>query len=93
VPGTESQQAQELLNQKFPEASGAFARVVYAAPEGHTLDEPEYQAAVMDSVEKAKRADEVQTVIDPYSAEGDQQGRPDRLRGRDLPDARERDRH
>src|SRR5262245_50642069 len=68
VPGTESQQAQELLNQKYPEASGAFARVVYAAPEGHTLNEPEYKAAVMDSVSKAKGADEVQTVIDPYTA-------------------------
>jgi uncharacterized membrane protein YdfJ with MMPL/SSD domain len=68
VPGTESQQAQELLNQKYPEASGTFARVVYAAPEGHTLNEPEYKSAVMESVDKAKGADEVQTVIDPYSA-------------------------
>ena len=68
VPGTESQQAQQLLQKKYPEASGAFARVVYAAPDGHTLDEPSYRAAVMDSVAKAKGADEVQTVVDPYSA-------------------------
>src|SRR5689334_5608758 len=68
VPGTESQQAQELLEQKYPEASGTFARVVFAAPEGHRVDEPQYKAAVMDSVERAKDADGVQTVIDPYSA-------------------------
>jgi len=68
VPGTESQQAQELLEEKYPEASGAFARVVFAAPAGHRVDEPRYQAAVMDSVERAEDADEVQTVIDPYSA-------------------------
>jgi uncharacterized membrane protein YdfJ with MMPL/SSD domain len=68
VPGTESQQAQRLLEQKYPEASGTFARVVYAAPAGHRVDEPEYKAAVMESVERAKGADEVQTVIDPYSA-------------------------
>jgi putative drug exporter of the RND superfamily len=68
VPGTESQQAQKLLEQKYPEASGTFARVVFAAPEGHRVDEPQYKAAVMDSVERAKGADEVQTVIDPYSA-------------------------
>ena len=37
VPGTESQQAQELLEEKFPEASGATARVVYAAPQGETV--------------------------------------------------------
>src|SRR5689334_4161063 len=68
VPGTESQQAQKLLEAKYPEASGAFARVVYAAPAGHRVDEPEYKQAVMDSVARAKGADEVQTVIDPYSA-------------------------
>ena len=37
VPGTESQQAQELLEQKYPAASGTYARVVFAAPEGETL--------------------------------------------------------
>src|SRR5215217_3048775 len=68
VPGTESQQAQKLLEEKYPEASGAFARVVFAAPAGHRVDEPRYHAAVMDSVERAEGADEVQTVIDPYSA-------------------------
>jgi RND superfamily putative drug exporter len=28
VPGTESQQAQELLEQKYPAASGTYARLV-----------------------------------------------------------------
>ncbi len=37
VPGTESQQAQELLEQRYPAASGSYARVVFAAPEGETL--------------------------------------------------------
>ena len=37
VPGTESQTAQDLLEQKFPEASGATARMVFAAPDGETL--------------------------------------------------------
>lgn len=34
VPGTESQQAQDLLEEKFPGAGGASARVVFAAPQG-----------------------------------------------------------
>jgi RND superfamily putative drug exporter len=34
VPGTESQQAQDLLEQKFPGAGGASARMVFAAPAG-----------------------------------------------------------
>src|SRR6187455_589105 len=29
VPGTESQQAQELLEQRYPAASGSYARVVF----------------------------------------------------------------
>ena len=32
VPGTESQQAQDLLEKKFPGAGGGTARVVFAAP-------------------------------------------------------------
>src|SRR5262245_30926550 len=40
VPGTESQQAQRLLERKFPEASGAYARVVYEAPSGEKLTDP-----------------------------------------------------
>ena len=37
VPGTESQVAQDLLTEKFPEASGGSARVVFAAPEGEKI--------------------------------------------------------
>jgi putative drug exporter of the RND superfamily len=43
VPGTEAQRAIDLLDQKFPGTGGATARVVFAAPRGHTLDEPQYQ--------------------------------------------------
>jgi RND superfamily putative drug exporter len=42
VPGTESQRALDLLNEKFPGTGGATARVVVAAPAGHTLDEASY---------------------------------------------------
>src|ERR1700750_1519202 len=38
VPGTESQRAQDLLEQKFPGAGGASARVVFQAPEGESLE-------------------------------------------------------
>jgi RND superfamily putative drug exporter len=68
VPGTESQQAQELLEEKFPEASGATARVVYAAPQGKTLAEPSSRAAVEASLAEAAEAEDVQRVISPYEA-------------------------
>jgi len=69
VPGTESQQAQEMLEQRFPAASGASARMVFAAPSGETLTEPENQAAVMASLDDAKKATGVSMVVDPYSAD------------------------
>ena len=67
VPGTESQVAQDLLQEKFPEAGGGSARVVFAAPEGEKLTDAENKAAVMASVENASKAPEVTAVQDPYS--------------------------
>ena len=67
VPGTESQVAQDLLQEKFPEASGGSARVVFAAPKGEKLTDAENKAAVMESVENASKAPEVTAVQDPYS--------------------------
>jgi RND superfamily putative drug exporter len=68
VPGTESQQAQDLLYEKYPGAGGASARVVYRAPEGETLTDEQNKAVVMESVGLASKAKDVLQVIDPYSA-------------------------
>ena len=68
VPGTESQRAQDLLHEKYPGAGGASARVVFAAPEGEKLTDPENKAAVMETVGEAKHASGVSFVIDPYRA-------------------------
>jgi uncharacterized membrane protein YdfJ with MMPL/SSD domain len=66
VPGTESQQAQDLLEKKFPAASGASARVVFAAPKGEKLTDPDNRAAVRASVAQASGAAEVSAVTDPF---------------------------
>ena len=68
VPGTESQQAQDLLHEKYPGAGGASARVVYEAPAGERLTDPENKSAVMASVKEASKADDVTHVVDPYTA-------------------------
>ena len=68
VPGTESQQAQDLLEAKYPAASGTYARVVYAAPEGHRLTEDKYAKGVEASVAKLQKADDVSKVISPYDS-------------------------
>jgi len=68
VPGTESQQAQDLLEQKFPGAGGASARVVFAAPKGEKLTDKENKEAVEASLARAKQAEGVTQVVDPYEA-------------------------
>jgi uncharacterized membrane protein YdfJ with MMPL/SSD domain len=67
VPGTESQRAQDVLHTKFPGAGGASARVVFATHKGGSLNDPRNRAAVMQSVARLKKADDVSAVIDPYS--------------------------
>jgi RND superfamily putative drug exporter len=66
VPGTESQQAQDLLEQKFPGAGGASARMVFAAPEGQKITDTANKEAVEASLTQAKKADGVTQVTDPY---------------------------
>jgi len=65
VPGTESQQATDLLNEKFPGTGGASARIVFKAPAGQTLADPENQAAVEATLKQAKVADDVEQVTEP----------------------------
>jgi len=67
IPGTQSQQAIDLLNQKFPAASGASARVVFAAPAGHKLTEPSLQTAVATTLANVKSAGQVAAVTNPFT--------------------------
>jgi RND superfamily putative drug exporter len=48
VPGVESQEARDLLEQRFPEASGGSAQLVFHADEGGVLDGD--RAAAVDAV-------------------------------------------
>ncbi|MEV4134157.1 MMPL family transporter [Dactylosporangium sp. NPDC049742] len=59
IPGTESQRAIELLSKKFPGTGGASARIVVAAPPGHTLDEAEYTARAADALVALAKAPQV----------------------------------
>ncbi|MEU6353011.1 MMPL family transporter [Streptomyces sp. NPDC047072] len=65
VPGIESQKAQDLLEEKFPEAAGGVVRVVLAAPEGSTLTESKTAAAVEASLKKVAAVSGVVDVSDP----------------------------
>ncbi len=69
IPGTQSQQAIDLLGERFPEVSadGATARVVFAALEGQTLNDPANRAAVEQVVADLTNAPQVVNVADPYA--------------------------
>ncbi|WP_298321877.1 MMPL family transporter [Haloactinopolyspora sp.] len=70
IPGTESQEAFDLLEERFPAANAeaTSARVVFAAPEGETLADPGHQAAVSDVVAELSAAPQVAQVADPFQA-------------------------
>jgi RND superfamily putative drug exporter len=70
IPGTPSQQAIDLLGERFPQASadGAAARVVFAAPAGQKLTDAAYRTAVERAVAELKQAPEVASVSDPFQS-------------------------
>ena len=65
IPGTTAQKAMDTLQSKMPAAGGATGRIVFAAPEGHTLAEPTYQQAVSEVVTGVSTLPGVVAVIPP----------------------------
>jgi len=65
IPGTPAQAALDQLGEKIPGAGDATGRIVFAAPAGHTLTEPQYQQAIATVVEQSKQLPGVTNVIDP----------------------------
>src|SRR5699024_5281631 len=46
IPGTQAQRAMDHLAEKMPAAGGASGRIVFSAPDGETLDNPEFSQAM-----------------------------------------------
>jgi RND superfamily putative drug exporter len=70
IPGTESQQAAELVAERIPgaNADAAVGRVVFAAPAGQSLRTAARKAAVEASVAALGKADKVASTTDPFAA-------------------------
>ena len=68
LPGTESVEALELLQERFPEAAsnGAAARVVFAADEGEALSDPRYQEAIAEAVQRLNALPDVAAAAGPF---------------------------
>ncbi|MER5767519.1 MMPL family transporter [Streptomyces sp. NPDC001985] len=71
LPGTESQQAFDVLEERFPggSADGATARIVFKAPDGAKMTDAENKAEVGKAVADLEAgSDQVASVVDPYGA-------------------------
>jgi RND superfamily putative drug exporter len=68
IPGTESQQAIDLLAHRFPQVNGASGRIVFAAPEGQQLTGAR-RAAVDAALARVARAPDVRDASDPKVTE------------------------
>ncbi|WBB60898.1 MMPL family transporter [Streptomyces sp. WMMC500] len=70
MPGTESQQAFDLLDERFPEnnAQGAEARLVFQAPDGQRMTATEHKTAVADALGSLDGGGQVASASDPYEA-------------------------
>ncbi|MBO8195127.1 MMPL family transporter [Streptomyces oryzae] len=71
IPGTEAQKAFDLLEDRFPgtKADGATARVVFKAPGGEKITDPQNKADIRRVVTELKSSsDQVARVADPFTA-------------------------
>ncbi|MEU5270911.1 MMPL family transporter [Streptomyces hygroscopicus] len=69
IPGTEAQKAFDLLEQRFPggNADGATARVVFRAPSGEKMTDPDNKAVVTKTIADLKASSpQVASVADPF---------------------------
>ncbi|MFD8380823.1 MMPL family transporter [Streptomyces sp. NPDC059679] len=68
MPGTESQKAFDLLDERFPQSNsqGAEARLVFRAPAGQRVTARENKAAVEDTLRSVDGGAQVASTTDPY---------------------------
>ncbi|MEU9791565.1 MMPL family transporter [Streptomyces sparsogenes] len=68
MPGTESQKAFDLLDERFPQlnSQGAEARLVFRAPDGQRVTASENKAAVEDTLGSLDGGGQVASATDPY---------------------------
>ncbi|GAA1689794.1 MMPL family transporter [Microcella alkalica] len=73
IPGTESQEALDQLEQLFPAAAGASAQAVVVAPDGASVTDPGIRAEIDDLAADLSRIDGVRSVLGPFDEFADGQ--------------------
>lgn len=69
MPGTESQQARDLLEEQFPAASGATGTIALKAPQPGLLGTPQGQAVATEVTQEAATLPGVTAAVDPLTAQ------------------------
>lgn len=68
IPGTDSQQALDLLNKQFPQANGGSVRLIFAMPEGKQLTEQTTQQTVTKMLDEVAKDKAIIGVVSPYES-------------------------
>jgi RND superfamily putative drug exporter len=68
IPGTESQHALNLLDQKFPGTGGAQAQVVFSVSAPETLTDSTHRQAIEATLTQLRKLPQVVQVTDPFQA-------------------------
>ncbi|GAA4612588.1 MMPL family transporter [Saccharopolyspora hordei] len=65
IPGAESQEALDHLNNVFPQMTGSRAQMVFTVPEGEHVDDPQVREAFEGLIDRVSEWDGVGTVMSP----------------------------
>jgi putative drug exporter of the RND superfamily len=68
IPGTQSQQALDLLNEKFPGTGGTQAQVVFSVPAPEMLTDPQHRQAIEATLAQLRKDPQVELVTDPFQS-------------------------
>ena len=66
IPGTESQEAIDKLAAVFPQTAGAAVKAVVEAPDGASVEDASYRAAIDDMETELEGVDGVSSVLGPF---------------------------
>jgi putative drug exporter of the RND superfamily len=77
IPGSDSQKATDLIESKFASEQGGVLNLVFAVPQGETLDTPAHKDAINAAIAKLKTSEfkptkdhvGIESVGDPFSAD------------------------
>ncbi|WJK39244.1 MMPL family transporter [Solwaraspora sp. WMMA2056] len=67
IPSSESQAALNVLQEEFPSAGGTSLQILLEAPDGGTVSDPAYTAAVQRSLTAVSKIDHVRAVAPPQA--------------------------